>query len=89
MKKEFLIQDIKTLSEFCADAPELLTQVKETKRPLVITQYGNSAAVLVDVVEYEALLEKIEVLQETHLAETQIKEGKGIPHERATELMRV
>jgi prevent-host-death family protein len=32
------------------------------KRPLVITQHGKDVAVLLDVHEYEALQEKIEIL---------------------------
>jgi antitoxin YefM len=42
-------QDIKPLSEFRANTASLVKQVKETKRPLIITQHGKSTAVLMDV----------------------------------------
>ncbi len=83
MPRILLDQDIKPLSEFRANASSLLQQVQQTKRPLVITQHGKSAAVLMDVREYEALLEKVEILKDIHLAESQIKEGKGVSHEEA------
>jgi antitoxin YefM len=83
MKRIVLDQDIKPLSEFRANAASFIEQVHKTKRPLVITHHGKSAAVLLDVVEYESLLERLELLQDIHTAETQIKEGKGISHDSA------
>jgi len=68
--------DIKPLSEFRANAAGFVKQVKESKRPLIITQHGKSSAVLVDVAEYQALIEKLEVLQEVQIAEQQIVDGK-------------
>jgi PHD/YefM family antitoxin component YafN of YafNO toxin-antitoxin module len=35
----------------------VVQQVRETKRPLVITQHGRGAAVLIGATEYEAMLE--------------------------------
>ena len=83
MQRILLDQDIKPLSEFRANASTLMLQVQKTKRPLVITQHGKSVAVLVDVREYEALLEKVEILQDIHLAESQLEEGRGVSHESA------
>jgi PHD/YefM family antitoxin component YafN of YafNO toxin-antitoxin module len=57
--------------------------VRRTKRPLVLTQRGHSAAVLLDVAEYEQLLEEVETLRDVQLAEKQIAQGKGISHDRA------
>ena len=49
-------KDVKPISEFRANAPSLIEQVHRTKRLLVITQHGKSAAILLDVQEYEAML---------------------------------
>ena len=76
MKQINLDNDIKPLSEFRANAANFVKQVKETKRPLILTQHGKSSAVLVDVAEYQAIIEKLELLQEVQLAEQQISEGK-------------
>jgi antitoxin YefM len=80
MERINLNQDIKPLSEFRANATACLKQVHDTKRPIVITQHGKSSAVLMDVHEYELLLEKLELLQEIRLAETQISNNQGIGH---------
>lgn len=80
-----LEKDIKPLSEFRANAATLVKQVKETKRPLVITQHGKSTAVLVDVIEYQSLLDKIELMQEVQLAESQLTEGKFVTTDQVKE----
>lgn len=78
-----LNEDIKPLSEFRAKARSYIDRVRKTKRPLVVTQRGKSAAVILDVNEYESLLEKIELLQDLQLADKQIKEGLGVEHKEA------
>ena len=70
--------DIKPLSEFRANSANFIKQIKDTKRPLILTQHGKSAAVLIDVAEYQATIEKLELLQEVQLAERQIVEGKTL-----------
>ena len=70
--------DIKPLSEFRANSANFIKQIKDTKRPLILTQHGKSSAVLVDVAEYQATIEKLELLQEVQLAEKQIVEGKTL-----------
>ncbi len=76
-------QDIKPLSEFRANAASVIQQVHDTKRPVVITHRGRSAAVLIDSQEYENLMEKLELLQDIHEAELEIQTGKGVSHEQA------
>ena len=83
MRRVNLDEDIRPLSEFRANAASFVQQVHQTKRPLVITHRGRSAAVLLDVAEYEGLLEKIELLQDVHQAEREIKENKGKSHSDA------
>ncbi len=68
--------DIKPLSEFRANSANFIKQIKDTKRPLILTQHGKSTAVLIDVAEYQATMEKLELLQEVQTAERQIVEGK-------------
>lgn len=76
-------QDVKPISEFRANAASLVQQVQRTRRPLVITQQGKSAAILLDVSEYEKLLAKIELLQDVQTGESQIDGGYGITHSAA------
>ena len=78
-----LEQDIKPLSEFRAHATAILEEIHKTRRPLVITQNGRSAAVVLDVAAYDALMERMELLEDIRIADAQLKAGKGIENEKA------
>ena len=80
MHKIQLDQDIQPLSEFRSKVAFYFDKVKKTKRPLVITQNGKSSAILLDVSEYQSMVDKIEVLEDIRLAEAQIDQGLGISH---------
>lgn len=80
MRRTRFSQDIRPLSEFRANAAAFIEHVRSTHRPLVLTQHGRGAAVLLDVTEYERLIEQIELLQEVQTAERQLAEGRGVDH---------
>lgn len=76
-------QDIRPLSEFRASVAAFVEQVQSTQRPLVLTQHGRSAAILLAVDAYEALIERAELAEDVHLAERQIAAGQGVAHRKA------
>jgi len=78
-----LDRDIRPVSEFRANAAELIEQVKSSGRPLVLTQRGHSAAIVLDVVEYERMVEEIELLTDVRTAVAQIESGHGISNREA------
>ncbi len=81
-------QDVQPLSAFRANAAGFLDQVRSTKRPLVLTQHGKSAAVVLDVDQYEALVDEIEVIRDIRQAKAQLARGEGIPHEEVVAELR-
>ncbi len=83
MQKLKFDQDIKPLSEVRSGMANFIKQVHETKRPLVITQHGKSAAVLLDVREYELMQEKLDLLTDIRTSLNQLNKGEGISHEDA------
>jgi antitoxin YefM len=83
MTRLLLDEDVKPLSEFRTHVTSCLSQVRKTRRPVVITQHGKSAAVLLAVSEYEGLMSKMEVLEDIRLAEDQLAKGRGVAHETA------
>ena len=83
MRRLVFNRDIRPMSEFRAGVASFLKQVRDTKRPIVITRHGKGVAVLLDVNEYETILEKVELLEDIQMAESQIEKGKGIDHEKA------
>lgn len=78
MQRVRVDQDIKPMSEFRTGIASFLKQVHDTKRPMIITQHGKGVAVLLDVAEYEAMQEKIELLQDIHTSIGQLENGEGI-----------
>lgn len=88
MRRIDLAEDIKPVTEFRANAAALIERLRQTKRALVLTQRGHSAAVVLDVDEYERLVEELELLRDIHLAERQLREGQGASHTQAREQVR-
>ena len=82
MRRPNLQEDIRPVTEFRAHAAEMIERVQRTKRALVLTQRGHSAAVVIDVGEYERLVEELEVLRDVHTAEGQLARGEGVPHDQ-------
>jgi len=80
MYKIRLDQDIQPLSEFRSKVAFYFDKVKKTKRPLIITQNGKSSAILLDVSEYQSLIDKLEILEDVKSAEEQISRGMEISH---------
>ena len=87
MQRLRIDQDIRPLSEFRAGVATFFKQIKETKRPLVITQHGKGVGVLLGVQEYEEMQETIELLQDVQKSVAQINEGQGIEHNNAKKLV--
>lgn len=83
MSRLVLDEDVKPLSEFRAHVASCINQVRTTRRPVVITHHGKSAAVLLGASEYDSLMNKMEILEDIRLAEDQLTRGLGISHESA------
>ena len=81
MRRPNLNEDVQPVSEFRANAAKFVQRVRETRRPLVLTQHGKSAAVLLGVEEYEEMLDTIELLRKVQTGEAELNAGLGIPHE--------
>jgi len=87
MQRLKIDQDIRSMSEFRTGIASFLKQVHDTKRPLIITQHGKGAAVLLDVGEYEAMQEKIDLLSDMQTSISQIENGEGVAHNNAKEML--
>ena len=82
MQRLKIDQDIKPLSEVRIGIANFIKQVHDTKRPVIITQHGKSVAVLLDVHEYEAIQEKLELLTDVQASLNQLENGQGIAYLR-------
>ena len=91
MKRSRVNEDIRPMSEFRTGIASFLKQIHDTKRPLIITQHGKGVAVLLDANEYEAMQDKLELLQDIQTSISQVEGGRGIEHSdaKATVLKRI
>lgn len=69
-------QDIRSISFVKANAANMLDQVNETHRPIIITQNGEAKAVLMDTESYDAMQNAIGILKLISMGEKDIKDGK-------------
>jgi len=70
-------RDIKPVTYLKSRAADLLNQINETHRPVVITQNGEPRAVLQDPESYENMRNAIGLLKLISLGEVDIKDGKS------------
>ena len=65
------------VSDLKQDASATLKRVRKSKRPLIVTQRGKPAAVLLSVDAYEKGEQEREILKILALGEREIAVGKG------------
>ncbi|HCI69337.1 MAG TPA: prevent-host-death family protein [Balneola sp.] len=80
-----LSKDIEPLSEFRKKSADFVKRLKKDKRPIVLTQHGKSAAVLMDVSEYERIAERMEMLEDLLEAKQQVEQGNTFTMDEAKE----
>ncbi len=81
-------RDIQPVTEFRARAAQFIEQVQETGQPVVLTQHGRSAAVLLDVASYESMVDELALLRDVRAAEVQVVAGQTRSHAAVAKLLR-
>jgi prevent-host-death family protein len=68
-------------------ATEIIDELNEDGRPVLITQRGRPAAYLVDVESFEEMQRRIEVLEGIARGEQAVREGRVYTHAEAKKRM--
>ncbi len=76
-----IVDEIKPISQLKARAPEILKQINETHRPVIITQNGEPRAVLIDPKSYENMRNALGILKLLSHAEEDISKGRLRPQD--------
>jgi prevent-host-death family protein len=76
------------VTEFRANAAQVIEQVQETREPVILTQHGRSAAVLIDVESYESMMDELALLRDVRAAEKQVAAGKTRGHAAVAKKLR-
>lgn len=74
---QIFADDIRPASDLKSKAGQLLRQVQGTGRPILLTQKGKPAAVLVNVKEFTERLASKKLERLLNQAEAEMAQGKG------------
>ncbi len=72
-------EDVVPFSECRNNLSAYITRVRETHRPVLITQNGRAASYLVDAESLDNLFDRIELSRDIEISRREFAEGKGIP----------
>jgi prevent-host-death family protein len=71
-----ITNDIKSISYLKSRAADLLSQINETHRPVIITQNGEPRAILQDPESYENMRNAIGLLKLISQGESDVRSGR-------------
>jgi prevent-host-death family protein len=83
-----LSRDIQSLSTFKRHTNELITQMKETGNPVILTVNGKAELVVQDALSYQKLLDSIEQLKSLIEIKKEL-ENKECTNQKALELLKL
>jgi prevent-host-death family protein len=81
-------KQIKPISYVKAHAAEIISEMRETGQPIIITQNGEATAVLQDVASYEATQETLAMMKVIEMARADIAAGKSKPFQEVIDRLR-
>ena len=65
----------------------MLADLHESKEPILITEHGQPSAYLLDVADYELMVERMKILEGIAKGEQAIRDGRTMNMEEAREKM--
>ena len=80
-------EDVIPFSECRNNLSTYIARVRETRRPVLITQNGRAASYLVDAEFLDNVFDQIELARDINISRREFAEGKGIPHEKVMRKM--
>ena len=81
MKDLVVSEDIIPIGEFKKQASRLFRRVKETRRPILITQNGSPVSTVISPVDYDRMNERAQVIAEVAAGIADIEAGRVMTSE--------
>lgn len=69
-------------------ATKLLADLHESKEPILITEHGQPSAYLLDVADYELMVDRMKILEGIAKGEQALRDGRTMDMEQAKEKMK-
>ena len=73
-----LKEDVVPYTEFRASLSSFMAQTRRTHRPILVTQKGKSAAVLLDAADFDDLREQLAIAEDIRSAEAELDRGEAL-----------
>jgi len=73
------IRNITPLTDFRNNIKKYLEEISIHKKPIILTQHGKSAAVIMDAEKYQEMLDQIEFMKKVTLGLEDYREGRTVP----------
>ena len=84
-----LVEDIKSISFVKSHTAEVMKQVGEKNNPVIITQNGEAKAVLMDVKQYQNIIDSINLIKILSIGENDLKNNRIYTHEELQRKMKL
>ena len=81
MKPITISQNIVSLSDFKNKASKMVNEIRRSRRPVVITQNGKAAAVLISPSDYDLLSEQMRFVDAVNRGLADVKDGRILSDE--------
>lgn len=78
---------IELVTNLKRQATKILSDLHETKEPVLITEHGKPSAYLVDVDDYESTQDRMAILEGIARGESAVIEGRTLSHSQAKNRM--
>jgi len=78
---------IEVVTTLKRQATKLLRELHKSKEPILITEHGKPSAYLLDVDDYELMVNRMQILEGTAKGEQAIRDGKTMNMDQAREKM--
>ena len=69
-------------------ATKILAELHESKEPVLITEHGQPSAYLLDVNDYQFMLNRMQILEGIAKGEQAIREGRTFTNDEAKEKLK-
>lgn len=73
------IRNITPLTDFRNNIKKYLKELNVHKKPIILTQHGKSAAVIMDADKYQEMQDQIDFMRKVTLGLEDYREGRTVP----------
>ena len=80
-------EDVRTLTDLKVRSSEIVRQLQRTHRPVLLTRRGRGVAVILNLEQYEHLVDRAEFVEAVQEGAEAVARGDVHPHEEAVTIL--